>query len=146
MNWKAFLIAAIIFASALTSRAVPVTFKEISMLLRNGEHQQFIFSEAERRKLLQPLSRQEEAALTAVGATPALLNALRSPTLLAPPEAVAAYKARIQKLQESSQPAPEEEAPRAIAVAPPPPRVPSSHGVRGNRNGQERRAYHSLTR
>jgi hypothetical protein len=123
MNWKALTIAATLLASAFHSQGAPVTFKEISMLLRNGEQQQFIFSEAETRKLLQPLSKQEEAALSALGATPALLNALRSPTLLAPPEAVAAYNARLQRIQESSHPgsqaAPQQEAPRGAAVEPP---------------------------
>jgi hypothetical protein len=137
MNWKASTIGAIVLASAFASQGAPVTFKEISMLLRNGEQQQFIFSEAENRKLLQPLSRQEEAALTALGATPALLNALRSTALLAPPEAVAAYQARMQKLQESSQPPAQEEAPRATAVAPPrpaPPALTVSAGVAAARN------------
>ena len=119
MNWKASIFGATVLALAFTAQAVPVTFKEISMLLRNGEQQPFIFSEVEKRKLLQPLSKQEEATLKALGATPALLSALRSPTLLAPPEAVAAYNARMQKLQENSQSPAQEEAPRATAVAPP---------------------------
>jgi len=108
------------------------------MLLRNGEKQQFIFTEVETRKLLQPLSRQEESALTALGATPALLNALRSPILLAPPEAVAAYNARLQKLREPSEPAPQPpaqpETPRPTALATPQPASPAvttSAGVAG---------------
>src|ERR1700733_2060141 len=100
MNWKASIICALFLASALISRAAPVSFKEIAMLVRNGEHEQFIFGEAEKRKLLQPLSRQEEATLTSLGATPALLNALRSPALLAPPDMVAAYQARLRKQEE----------------------------------------------
>jgi hypothetical protein len=127
MNWKASLIAALVFASPLALRAAPVTFQEISMLLRNKERQPFIFSEVEKRKLLQPLSKQEEAVLKGLGATPALLIALRSPTVLAPPEAVAAYKARAEKSRETPEAAPQpqppaqQEAPRAVEVIPPSP-------------------------
>ena len=39
------------------------------MLVRNKEREQFVFSEVETRKLLQPLSKQEEAALAALGAS-----------------------------------------------------------------------------
>ena len=90
MNWKASILSIIILAPAFAAQAAPVTFKEISMLLRNREKQQFIVSEAENRKLLQPLSGQEEAALTALGAAPEFLTALHSATLLAAPDAVAA--------------------------------------------------------
>lgn len=125
MNWKASLIAALVTASALTSRAAPVTFQEIAMLLRNRERQPFIFGEVERRKLLQPLSKQQEALLQSLGATPALLIALHSPRLLAPPDVAAAYKARLEKPREAPvatpKPPAREEAPRAIAVAPPSP-------------------------
>jgi len=131
MHWKTPIISTILLASALASRGAPVTFKEISMLLRNGEQQPFIFSEVEKRKLLQPLSKQEEAALKALGATPALLTALHSPTLLAPPEAVAAYNARLQKLQEISRTPAAEEAPRATAVAPPNPGSPPASVAAG---------------
>jgi len=50
MNWKALIAATLFFGSAFISTAAPITFKEISMLLRNGEREQFIFSEAEKRK------------------------------------------------------------------------------------------------
>jgi hypothetical protein len=121
MNWKKVIAGFLVFASALVSRATPITYKEISMLLRNGEREQFIFSEAEKRKLLQPLSKQEEAVLSGLGATAALLNALRSPALLAPPDMVAAYKARMLPPAPGPQPATPEEAPRAVLVAPPRP-------------------------
>jgi hypothetical protein len=125
MTWKASFIGVIVLGLAFTSQAAPVTFKEISMLLRNGEKQQFIFSEAEKRKLLQPLSPQEEAVLKSMGATPALLDALRSPILLAPPDAVAAYNARMQKMKDAARATPQPEAPRAIAVPAPLPSIPA---------------------
>ena len=133
MNRKASLIAALVFALPLISRAAPVTFQEISMLLRNQERQPFIFNEVEKRKLLQPLSKQEEAVLKGLGATPALLIALRSPTLLAPPDVVSAYKARMEKPRETPEAAPQppapDDAPRAIAVTPPSPAPTVASGV-----------------
>lgn len=117
MKRKTPLVAAILLTLTLCLNAAPITFKEISMLLRNGEREQFVFGEAEKRKILEPLTKNEETYLKGLGASPALLTALRSPTLLAPPEAVAAYKAR-QKAAEAAA-AQEETAPRAIMVAPP---------------------------
>lgn len=76
--------------------ADPLTFKEISLLLRSGQLPQFILGDAARRKLLNLLSPQEEAALISAGAKPALVEALRSPDLLAAPDVVAATKARLQ--------------------------------------------------
>ena len=72
----------------------PITAKEITMLLRNGETQQFIIQDTTRRKLLHPLSAQEEKELAVLGATPALMNALRVPENLAAPEDAARYTAR----------------------------------------------------
>ena len=121
MKWSVVIVCALVFASGTFSDAAPVTFKEISMLVRNGEREQFVFGEVEKRKLLQPLSKQEEAALAGMGASAALLNALRSQTLLAPPEMVAAYKARLHTPAPAAQPPLVEDAARAMLVAPPQP-------------------------
>jgi len=71
----------------------PISYQEISLLLRTGENQQTILNETSQRKLLDPLTAQQEAALRTAGASPALINFLRTPTVLASPEAVAAYRA-----------------------------------------------------
>jgi hypothetical protein len=71
----------------------PVSFAELSLLLRAGETPLSVLNEVSARKLLQPLTAAEEARLRANGATPSLIEALRSPDLLAPPDAVAAYHA-----------------------------------------------------
>jgi hypothetical protein len=95
---KRFTLVTLLGLLALSSAtaAEPVSFQEISLLLRTGENQQTIYNEVERRKLLQPLTAEQDAALRAAGAPPALLTALHAPQLLATPEAVAAYRANHQ--------------------------------------------------
>jgi thiol-disulfide isomerase/thioredoxin len=98
MNWKALIVCAALFGLAFAARASdPMTFKEIAMLLRNGEQPQFIIEDTSRRKLLQPLTPQEETSLASLGAAPALLNALRSPAMIATPQEAADYNARVQR-------------------------------------------------
>jgi len=102
MNSKALIICALLFASLPTVQAVdPISFREIAMLLRNGEDQQFIINDTVRRKLLRPPSPEEEQTLLALHATPALMTLLRDPAALASQDAAAAYAARMlaQNLQ-----------------------------------------------
>ncbi|EDY21334.1 hypothetical protein CfE428DRAFT_1627 [Chthoniobacter flavus Ellin428] len=73
--------------------ADPISYQEISLLLRTGENQQTILNEAARRKLLEPLTAEQERALRAAGASPALIDFLRAPAAVASAEAVAAYRA-----------------------------------------------------
>lgn len=90
----AVLVALLSLSSA--NAAEPISFQEISLLLRTGENQQTILNDITSRKLLQPLTAQQEATLRAAGASPAVLNALRAPETLASPDAVALYSARHQ--------------------------------------------------
>jgi len=104
MNRKALALCAVLFASAFAAMASdPVTYKEIAMLLRNGETQQFIIQDTSRRKLLLPLSTEEEKNLVSLGATPAFLSALREPAMLASSQAAADYKARMQQREATAQ-------------------------------------------
>lgn len=80
----------------IADAAEPISFQEISLLVRTGENPQSILSDVTSRKLLQPLTAEQEATLRAAGATPALLAALHTPELLASPDAVALYRARHQ--------------------------------------------------
>jgi len=98
MNWKAMMLCAVLFGTALTARALdPITCKEIAMLLRNGEKQPFIIQDTARRKLLQPLAPEEEKLLVSLGATPALMTTLHDPAMIATPQAAEDYKARVQQ-------------------------------------------------
>jgi hypothetical protein len=92
------LLCTLLFAALPTLRAVePMSCKEIAMLLRNGEDPQFIINETVRRKLLQPLSPEEERTLLSLHATPALMNLLHDPANVASPQAAAAYAAQVEQ-------------------------------------------------
>jgi len=99
MNRSTPLLCALLCALALpTARASdPVTYKELALLLRNGEQQQYIMDETARRKLLRPLTQDEEPDLVSLGATPGLIKLLESPAVFATAESTAAYNARIQQ-------------------------------------------------
>ncbi len=79
-----------------------MSYKEIAMLLRNGEDPQFIITDTVRRKLLQPLSREEEQTLLSLRATPALMAVLRDPATIVSPEVAATYAARIQQQKQQA--------------------------------------------
>lgn len=106
----------------------PMSFQELSLLVRAGENPQSIADEVNRRKLLEPLTAAQENTLRANGAVPSLLTFLHSPQLIATPEAVAAYHAHHQAPPPSLPPetpaAPAAPAApaltAAIPVAPPP--------------------------
>ncbi|HSI15644.1 MAG TPA: hypothetical protein VK961_26595 [Chthoniobacter sp.] len=74
--------------------ADPMSFQELSLLLRTGETPQSILDEAVRRKLLLPLTAEQEATLRSAGASQDLLTALHTPELLASRDAVALYRSR----------------------------------------------------
>ena len=99
MNCKALILGGLFFGFAIfTARGSdPVTYKEVAMLLRNGEQQQYIMDETARRKLLRPLTQEEQDDLVSLGATPTLMNILRSPAMIATPGAAAAYQAQMQQ-------------------------------------------------
>ena len=122
MSWKALTVCAALFGSVLTLRASdPMTCKEIAMLLRNGEDQQFIIDDTARRKLLEPLSPAEEADLISLGAKPALLQALRAPEMIAAPQTAAEYQSRVEQQKSAAmQQQREEELSAAKQAAAPP--------------------------
>jgi thiol-disulfide isomerase/thioredoxin len=99
VNWKAFLLlCALLFGALPSVRAVaPMSYRELAMLLRNGEDLQFMINETARRKLLQPLTPEEERNLLSLHATPALMNLLRDPAIIVSPQAAAAYSAQLEQ-------------------------------------------------
>ncbi|HEY3898433.1 MAG TPA: hypothetical protein VGM54_07460 [Chthoniobacter sp.] len=97
MNRSFLLFLAVFLGLAtLLPAAEPMTFEELSLMLRTGSSPQEILNDVTRRKLLQPLNSTEQEALREHGAPPALLNALQSSTLFASVEEAAAYRAHHQ--------------------------------------------------
>lgn len=103
--------------------ADPITFREISIYVRTGQTGQNIINETARRKLLAPLTAYEEGDLRLTGASTSLIEALRTPSLLATPEEVEAYNARHMPKAAPAPAAPEP------APLPPPMRNPFPAGL-----------------
>lgn len=104
MKRKALLLCALFLASLSALEAAdPISFKEISMLLRNGEDQQFIINDTTRRKLLHPLSPDEIQTLISLQASPALMNLLRDPATLASSDTATAYTQRVEQQKAQAQ-------------------------------------------
>ncbi len=98
MNRKILLLCTLVFSSLTALQAAdPISFKEIAMLLRNGEDQQFIVNDTARRKLLQPLTAAEMETLQSLHASPSLMNLLRDPATVASAQTAAAYAARLEQ-------------------------------------------------
>jgi hypothetical protein len=122
MNRKSSLLALLLGLGAVAwlRAADPMTFQELSLLVRTGEASQSIVNEVARRKLLQGLSAEQEAALRASGASAALITALQSPVLRASPEEAAAFANRRQGAPvRPAGPRAQEAAPRSAGPAGP---------------------------
>lgn len=79
-----------VLLSAPIAGARPVDFKELSLLIRAHESDASIKDEVSRRKLMQPLTKDQESTLKAQGASDSLVSSLRSSSLVASKEEAAA--------------------------------------------------------
>jgi thiol-disulfide isomerase/thioredoxin len=105
MTRKILLLCALflgVWLVASVQAAVPTTYREIAMLLRNGEDQQFIMKDTAQRKLLQPISQEQLQDLAALHASPALLALLRDPNTLLSSQAAAAYTAQVEQQKQQA--------------------------------------------
>jgi hypothetical protein len=78
--------------------ARPLDFNEVSLLVRCRESESSIKNEVSQRKLMRPLTPQQESTLKAQGASDSLVQALRNSNLLASKEEAAAVDARDRRL------------------------------------------------
>jgi hypothetical protein len=127
MNRTPLLLLALFLGLAITLPAAePMTFEELSLMLRTGSSAQEILNDVTRRKLLQPLTSGEQETLREHGATPALLNALQSSSLLASAEEAAAYRANHQPARRMITQAPSGPQPVGRKTAPAPAAAPQA--------------------
>jgi hypothetical protein len=87
------VIIAVAALAAISAFARPIDFRELSLLVRAHESDQFIISTASDRKLARPLTPQQEATLRSQGASDSLVRSLRSNDLVAPQADAASYEA-----------------------------------------------------
>ena len=91
------------FTSATSVFAEPIEFSEVSLLVRARESQPAIAQEVAQRKLVRPLTPQQEAILKTQGASDSLIQALRSPgNVLAAADATAFEARRAGRQQPST--------------------------------------------
>jgi hypothetical protein len=94
------LLIALLALFPLTGQlsARPLDFNEVSLLVRCRESESSIKDEVSQRKLMRPLTPQQESTLKAQGASDSLVQALRNSNLLASKEEAAAVDARDRRL------------------------------------------------
>jgi hypothetical protein len=85
------ILVALLLAAPIAS-ARPLDFKELSLLVRAHESEVSIKEQVSRRKLMQPLTPQQEATLKSQGATDSLVSSLRRARVASKEEAAAAEK------------------------------------------------------
>lgn len=84
------IFLALLFLVPILASARPVDFSEVSLLVRSRESEASIRDEVSRRKLMRPLTPQQEGTLKAQGASDSLLQSLRNATLIASKDEVEA--------------------------------------------------------
>lgn len=87
-----FTFVAWVVALAGSVTAGPVTFNEISLLVRMHDTDAYMIQQLTQRRLLHALTPGQEAALKAQGASDALLQALRKPDVVFSAEEAAAFE------------------------------------------------------
>jgi hypothetical protein len=83
---------ALIFALACSLRAAPLTFNELSLLVRMRETDTYMLQQLSQRRLLRPLTADQESQLKAQGASDALLKAARDPARALPEADAVAFE------------------------------------------------------
>ena len=81
-----------LFISVPIAGARPVDFKELSLLVRAHENETSIKDQVSRRKLMQPLTSQQEATLKSQGASDSLISSLRRSNAASKEEVAAAER------------------------------------------------------
>jgi hypothetical protein len=88
------IMTAVLLLIPLQLFARPIDFSELSLLVRVRESESSIKNEVSQRKLMHPLTAQQEATLKAQGASDSLVQSLRNSNLVASKEEVAAFESR----------------------------------------------------
>src|SRR3954471_24993578 len=87
------IVALLLAAASLTGFGRPVDFGEVSLWVRAHDSESSIRGEVSRRKLMRPLTAQQETTLKSQGASDSLIQSLRNTGNLASKDEVAALEA-----------------------------------------------------
>lgn len=94
--WSILALVVLASAGVFSAEAQPIEFSEVSLLVRAHESDADIMQQVQSRKLLHPLSRQQEGLLTSQGANDALLRSLRDSSVALSPSQADALAAEQQ--------------------------------------------------
>src|ERR1700746_46533 len=87
--------AALLLILTLTpAMARPIDFNELSLFVRARQSEASIKNDVAARKLMHPLTPQQESTLKSQGASDSLIQSLRNSSLLAPKDEVAVIELR----------------------------------------------------
>ena len=101
--WTLLIVSPLVFTLLATSAfAEPIEFSEVSLLVRARESESSITQEVSRRKLVRPLTPQQENTLRTQGAADSLLQALRASTVHLSQADAAAFDARRDQARNGS--------------------------------------------
>lgn len=104
--WNLLTVSSIACTLLATSAlAEPIDFSEVSLLVRARESEASIKQEVTQRKLVRPLTPQQENTLRAQGASDSLIQALRASTVHLAQADAAAYDARREQARQGGNPA-----------------------------------------
>ena len=90
--YKLSILAVALFACVGQAFSRPMEFREISLLIRANESESSIRQDVAARKLMRPLTAQQESKLRSEGASDSLLQALRNPNLVVSKDEAATYE------------------------------------------------------
>ncbi len=90
-TWPLFAIVILFCLGALTAGARPIEFSEVSLLVRSHESNPDILDQVRSRKLLRPLTAQQEDVLKQQGANEDLIRSLRDSRLALSPSEASAF-------------------------------------------------------
>jgi len=90
------LASLVLAAGSITGFARPIDFSEVSLLVRARESEASIKNDVAHRKLMHPLTPQQEGTLKSQGASDSLIQSLRNANNVASKEEVAEIEAQRQ--------------------------------------------------
>ena len=94
--WSILALVVLASAGVFSTEAQPIEFSEVSLLVRAHESDPDIMQQVNSRKLLHPLTRQQEGLLKSQGANDALLRSLRDSSVALSPSQADALAAEQQ--------------------------------------------------
>jgi hypothetical protein len=93
-SYRISIAAVLTILSVIPAMARPIDFNELSLLVRARQSEASIKNDVGARKLMHPLTSQQESTLKSQGASDSLIQALRNSSWIASKDEVAALEAR----------------------------------------------------